>query len=164
VGVDVDDVANRRLDGFLSGANLSDLVVRLQRPRSSPSAIPLNTHPEMFKDAVTDNPYIRALRNRRDAMFAPDYWADTGDSLPAKLATRAGALATLADGVEHQHAALPTNLTAAFMCSMCICQEDSELVTTPRFLGVQPAKPYNAQSSHRGEKAPRGQLTDRDDG
>mmetsp|Transcript_1430 Transcript_1430/g.3829 ORF Transcript_1430/g.3829 Transcript_1430/m.3829 type:complete len:349 (-) Transcript_1430:279-1325(-) len=165
VGVEVDDAANSRLDGFLSSANLCDLAVRLQRSRGSPSAVPVSANPEIFKDPVTDNPYIRALRSRRDAMFMPDHWADTGDSLPAKLATRAGALATLADGVDHERRkTLPTNLTAAFMCSMCICEEDGELVTSPRFLGVQPAKSYNAQSTLRGERAPREPPNDRDVG
>jgi len=165
VGVEVDDAANSRLDGFLSSANLCDLAVRLQRSRGSLSAVPVSANPEIFKDPVTDNPYIRALRSRRDAMFMPDHWADTGDSLPAKLATRAGALATLADGVDHERRkTLPTNLTAAFMCSMCICEEDGEMVTTPRLLGVQPTKSYTAQSTLRGERAPREPPNDGDVG
>eukprot|EP00747_Dinoflagellata_sp_TGD_P164851 gnl/TRDRNA2_/TRDRNA2_185368_c0_seq1.p1 gnl/TRDRNA2_/TRDRNA2_185368_c0~~gnl/TRDRNA2_/TRDRNA2_185368_c0_seq1.p1 ORF type:complete len:336 (+),score=76.08 gnl/TRDRNA2_/TRDRNA2_185368_c0_seq1:75-1082(+) len=103
--------AEDELEGLFSGTNLFDLAGQLHRLKSVERKPEAQNNGADGNDAetcemkkgneVTDNPYIQALRRRRDELLrTADYWSDgpAESSLASRMATQRDALATLDAG------------------------------------------------------------------
>jgi len=108
VGVEAAEDAQNTLDDFFGALNFADLTGKLQgKPRgrdgqrgSKPLAPGRTSSVEgaglLLTKSITENPYIKALRRRRDELLVGSEGWQAGMSDPASLASR---MATERDGV-----------------------------------------------------------------
>lgn len=104
--VEEQELSEDALDSFFSGTNFVDLAGQLQqkfgnfspaREVQSNMGTPRSQDTQVQNESITENPYIQALRKRRDELrFTTEKWADGSYTLASRLATeRYDALASL---------------------------------------------------------------------
>lgn len=104
--VEEQELSEDALDSFFSGTNFVDLAGQLQqkfgnfspaRDAQSNLGTPRSQDTQVQNESITENPYIQALRKRRDELRqTTEKWADGSYTLASRLATeRYDALASL---------------------------------------------------------------------
>eukprot|EP00450_Noctiluca_scintillans_P028621 CAMPEP_0194545770 /NCGR_PEP_ID=MMETSP0253-20130528/89662_1 /TAXON_ID=2966 /ORGANISM="Noctiluca scintillans" /LENGTH=375 /DNA_ID=CAMNT_0039392797 /DNA_START=292 /DNA_END=1419 /DNA_ORIENTATION=+ len=139
------ETAGDSLGHFLTRVDLPELASRVQRRDRMSSSVPSSASTDASLGSadpaeIISNPYVQALRKRRDELERSESWIE-GGSLPAQLATkRQGALSMLT-GVDSRRKA-PTRSCAW----LPFCSNGAiEIVPTPRIEGLGVTEFYTVQ-------------------